>query len=85
MVGILTLQDEYCEPARNPPLLFETRGLSHCSPRSRVVGSPRLTSLPPLPGAGAPGFAGAAWSRFTRSPRRGACSYVAKPATWLRL
>jgi hypothetical protein len=53
MVGILTLQDEYCEPARNPPLLFETRGLSHCSPRSRVVGSPREASVVPLLGPGA--------------------------------
>jgi hypothetical protein len=40
MVGILTLQDEYCQPPRNPPLLFET---------ARVV-----SLQPPVPCGGQP-------------------------------
>ena len=40
MVGILTLQDEYCEPPWNPPLLFET---------ARVV-----SLQPPVPCGGQP-------------------------------
>ncbi len=71
MVGILTLQMSSASLPGIRRYSSKPRGLSHCSPRSRVVGSPRIASVAPLLGARREGSVRESWPHFREGPRRG--------------